>query len=306
MIIIIAIIAIISIFSILLYYYLYNQLKQQQRFLNEKQKKKKKKRGKLTAEIASVNEAKKELEQKTKKFNEQYEHQTDIIQKKIKSFEESQQRAYENAVLNLEYSYKEEVKKYENKKKNLQFDIQSTLSELNKLKETKAAAFQIILKQQEVKDNLDNFRLLPTPAQLSDIRKLEKVKLQLNKPRILSMLIWQTFWQPYAKVKFPIILKGVKTGVYKITNSQTNQCYIGQSVDLYKRWCQHCKAGLGIDTPQGNKLYRAIQDYGLENFTFEVVTQCKPQQLNEKEKYFIELYQADTYGYNGNIGVNKK
>ena len=25
-----------------------------------------------------------------------------------------------------------------------------------------------------------------------------------------------------------------------------------------------------------------------------------------KEEYFISLYQADTYGYNGNIGVNKK
>ena len=92
-------------------------------------------------------------------------------------------------------------------------------------------------------------------------------------------------------------------GIYKITNTQTNECYIGQSVDVYKRWNDHCKCGLGIDTPPGNKLYKAIQDYGLENFTFELLTECTKEELNSKEKYFIELYQAKDYGYNGNDGV---
>ena len=48
-----------------------------------------------------------------------------------------------------------------------------------------------------------------------------------------------------------------------------------------------------------------MQDYGLENFTFELLTECNQSELNEKEKYFIELYQADTFGYNGNRGVAK-
>ena len=121
------------------------------------------------------------------------------------------------------------------------------------------------------------------------------------------MLIWQTYWQPLAKIKFPVILKDkTKMGIYKITNSQTGECYIGQAVDIYKRWNQHCKAGLGIDTPPGNKLYKAMQEYGLQNFTFEILLECNRDELNEKEKYFISLYQADTYGYNSNIGVNKK
>ena len=130
--------------------------------------------------------------------------------------------------------------------------------------------------------------------------------MELAKPRILSMLIWQTYWQPLAKVRFPVILKDkTKMGIYKITNIETNECYIGQAVDIYKRWNQHCKAGLGIDTPPGNKLYKAMQEYGLQNFTFEILLECNRDELNEKEKYFISLYQADTYGYNSNIGVNK-
>jgi group I intron endonuclease len=117
------------------------------------------------------------------------------------------------------------------------------------------------------------------------------------------MLVWQTYWQPIAKKQFPLILQDkTKCGIYKITNLITDECYIGQSNDIYRRWSDHCKCGLGIDTPVGNKLYKAIQEYGLENFTFELLVECSQDELNEKEKYFIELYQADTFGYNSTKG----
>ena len=117
------------------------------------------------------------------------------------------------------------------------------------------------------------------------------------------MLIWKTYYQPIAQKQFPTILQAkTKTGIYKITNIITDECYIGQAVDIYKRWNDHCKCGLGIDTPPGNKLYKSMQEYGLENFTFELLTECKQSELNEKEKYFIELYQANIYGMNSTGG----
>ncbi len=61
---------------------------------------------------------------------------------------------------------------------------------------------------------------------------------------------------------------------------------------------------MGIDTPQNNKLYKAMMDYGLDSFSFELLLECPSNELNEKEKYFIELYNADINGYNGNKGVN--
>jgi hypothetical protein len=66
----------------------------------------------------------------------------------------------------------------------------------------------------------------------------------------------------------------------------------------------HCKAGLGIDTPQGNQLYKAMQEYGLDSFSFELLLECESNQLNEKEKYFIQLYNSDAFGYNMNKGVS--
>lgn len=189
---------------------------------------------------------------------------------------------------------------------NVNDKIKEAENNLQDLVQTEKAAKAILLKQKEQKDKIDDYRLIPSDSELIEIKELEEIKKELRKPRVLSMLIWQTFWQPLAKVKFPIILQDkTKMGIYKITNIKTQECYVGQSVDVYKRWCEHCKAGLGIDTPPGNKLYKAIQSEGLENFTFELLSQCKQNELNERERYFIELFQADTYGYNSNVGIKK-
>ena len=99
---------------------------------------------------------------------------------------------------------------------------------------------------------------------------------------------------------------GAKTvcGIYKITNQKNEKCYIGQSVDVSRRWKDHAKCGLGIDTPQGNKLYKDMQDFGIWNFSWELLEECSKEQLNEKEKYYIELYQSKEYGYNTLKGNN--
>lgn len=211
-------------------------------------------------------------------------------------------KEYQNT---LDNAYNDAEEQFDTKLDNLNKELGKVQNELDALKMTRAAAHEALLKEQEIKDNKDNYRLIPSQSDLADVRRLEIVKRELNKPRILSMLIWQTYWQPIAKKQFPNIIQAkTKCGIYKITNLTTDECYIGQAVDIYKRWNEHCKCGLGIDTPPGNKLYKAIQEYGLDNFTFEVLTECKQSELNEKEKYFIELYQANLFGYNG-TGGNK-
>lgn len=247
------------------------------------------------------------IQQKEKQFNQKYNFEEQAIQTRLKDYEDTGRRAIDQQLQLKKIQCQEQKNQYEYELTLVQQEVQAEAAALQALKQTRKAAYQALLRQKEMKSRIDDYRLVPSSVELSDIKKLEKVKMELAKPRILSMLIWQTYWQPLAKIKFPIILKDkTKMGIYKITNTETNECYIGQAVDIYKRWNEHCKAGLGIDTPPGNKLYKAIQEYGLQNFTFEILLECNRDELNEKEKYFISLYQADTYGYNGNIGVNKR
>lgn len=101
---------------------------------------------------------------------------------------------------------------------------------------------------------------------------LEDLKTSLHNPVILSKLIWTQFFQKQTNELCDRVL-GKKTvcGIYKITNLLTEQCYIGQSVDVAKRWKDHCKCGLGIDASATNKLYNSMQQDGIWNFSFELL-----------------------------------
>lgn len=88
-------------------------------------------------------------------------------------------------------------------------------------------------------------------------------------------------------------------GIYKITNLINKKCYIGQSRDIQKRWNSHKTRPFNEKDEDYNKtLYKAIRKYGLENFSFEILEECKIEQLNEKENYWIKYFNSQEEGYN--------
>lgn len=168
------------------------------------------------------------------------------------------------------------------------------------------ASIKARVREKEIKEQLDFYCLQVDPIDLSDIETLEKVKSRLNKPRILSMLIWQTYYQrPMTQLCNDVLGTSVVTGIYKITNQTTDQVYIGQARDMAARWKEHAKCGLDIDRPAGNKLYQAMMEDGLQNFSWELLEKCSAAELNEKERKYIELYKSAEFGYNSNKGVSK-
>ena len=90
------------------------------------------------------------------------------------------------------------------------------------------------------------------------------------------------------------------TGIYKITNKINGKCYIGQSVDIKRRWSEHRSSV--EDITLDSKLIRAMRKYGLENFTFEVLEECELDLLNEREEYYVEFYNSYFHGYNSTFG----
>ena len=222
---------------------------------------------------------------------------------------ELSQNAFENycEILNKSYQEKEEeYNKHITLLKESYADIQAEINaELDKIQATRTAALQAQLKEKEIKEKLSFYCLTVKQTDLDDIKVLERIKSQLHNPRILSMLIWSTYFQkPMTNLCNNVIGTEIKSGIYKITNQKDNLCYIGQAVDLARRWKDHAKCGLGIDTPASNKLYQSMIEDGIWNFSFEVLEECPREQLNEKEKYYINLYDSKNYGYNVTKGNN--
>lgn len=85
------------------------------------------------------------------------------------------------------------------------------------------------------------------------------------------------------------------TGIYKITNLINNHIYIGQSINIERRFREHKnKTSLIVD--------KAIKKYGIENFLFEIIEECDSSILDEREKYWITFYDSYRMGYNCTYG----
>lgn len=240
------------------------------------------------------------------------------ISKTLDNQKELSQKAFENYCDILEKNYQEKEEEYAQYEDSLQeaySNIQLQLlqqkdqcqEELDKIQATRAAAIQAIAREKEIEEQLAFYCLSINELDLKDIAVLESIKSKLNNPRILSMLIWQTYWRkPMTDLCNNVIGTSAKTGIYKITNQKTKECYIGQAANIADRFKEHAKCGLGIDTPAGNKLYKSIQDYGIWNFSWEILEECPRDQLDEKERYYIQLYQSCEFGLNSNKGIGKK
>lgn len=93
------------------------------------------------------------------------------------------------------------------------------------------------------------------------------------------------------------------TGIYKITNIINNKIYIGQSINIEERFSQHKKSYLQPYSKHYNCLiYRAFRKYGLENFRFEILEECKIEELSKKESFWIKYYNSYYNGYNMTFG----
>lgn len=89
-------------------------------------------------------------------------------------------------------------------------------------------------------------------------------------------------------------------GIYKITNKINGKTYIGQSIDISRRWNAHRNSINSLQEP--NTLQAAFIKYGIENFDFEILEECLPRELNEKEIYYIQIYNSYKLGYNETTG----
>lgn len=94
-------------------------------------------------------------------------------------------------------------------------------------------------------------------------------------------------------------------GIYKITNQINQKIYVGQSNDIKRRFAQH-KSPYEQNRFAEKPLYKAFKKYGISNFTFEVIEECKIEELNDKEAYWIKQLKTLIYenGYNITCGGN--
>ena len=74
-------------------------------------------------------------------------------------------------------------------------------------------------------------------------------------------------------------------GIYKIT-SPSGKVYIGQSTSIKKRFQGYKR----MNCEKQPKLFNSLKKYGYDKHKFEILCECSIEELNEKERYYQDLY----------------
>lgn len=258
---------------------------------------------KLFAEKEALNREINLQKQNLYSINEQYQSKLDYVN----SAKERAEKEYNSWKSIFEDKKQKSLQEAEELRAEIIAEAEQESAKLYSLQRQKAATIEAFQREKSIQEQKDLYRIVLSDIDKQDIEFLRSIQYRISKPRLVSMLIWQNYVQPLAKKKFPLILgSNGQMGIYKITNIKNQLCYVGQAVNVYKRWNDHLKAALGIDTPQGNKLYQAMAADGIDNFTFELLETCEKEQLNDKEQYYIDLYNSVAFGYNSQSGIKGK
>lgn len=181
---------------------------------------------------------------------------------------------------------------------------QLEIKELAELKEQRDQIVKALKREEALRQNREFHSISIGKNDKEDISILRDFSKKLHKSAPINKLIWSEYvMRPYSEMADRVLGKEKHCGIYKITENSTGRAYIGQSSDIRNRWANHLKTALGVDGGAAHtRFHDALGDIGLENFTFELLEDCPKDKLNEREKYYINFYQSNDFGWNSTKG----
>ena len=199
--------------------------------------------------------------------------------------------------------FDEQTAELENQKREKAIELAVLLEEIDDFKKKQAVINEEILRRREVEEKQEFFKINLDETSIQDIQILLSIREKLISRENLDKLIYDVYIsKPVMEMIKRVLAGGAPSGIYKITRLKTGEIYIGKSIDVKKRWTEHCKTAFGVGSIAHSILHTTMKKDGIENFTFELLEEVPKDKLTEREKYWITFYDSKNYGLNERNG----
>lgn len=261
-------------------------LRENKNIIASQENRKKELNGDIAAQVENIEKLKTSFETTEEEFKKKY-----MAERKVWLDERNQE------YIDMQSDFVEQFRE-ENRKK--MTAAQQLTDKLDELRSAANAAVEVAKRHAE-EENFNSFHSLQMGQKaLADIKRLEDIvpSVSAEAGEAIAKVIWKVYYEkPTGDMVGRVIGNRRATGIYRITNTADTRCYIGQAVDIGDRWKQHIKRALNAEPRTQNKLYPAMYENGIQNFTFEIIEECDQNKLNEREDYWQDFYHAKEYGY---------
>lgn len=182
-------------------------------------------------------------------------------------------------------------------------ELNDLYAEVNEYRDKRRAINEEIMRSRAINEQQDFYRVQLDNDSKNDMELINSIRPRLKKFATLNKLIYDNYISKPAKEMVKRVLSGKDpSGIYKVTNINTNEVYIGKSTSIGTRWINHIKSAEGLDGVADSQFQRALRDYGVENFTWELLEEVPKEKLTERERYYIQFFDTTHYGYNMKVG----
>ena len=243
------------------------------------------------------------LKNLTKQNEEIKSHQYELAKTEVELWKKAQKNDIIQENITFKGQLDNQIRTFTVKRDEIAKELYDVASELEEYQQKREAINQEILRNRALKEKTDFYRIILTPESLEDIKVIKGIREKLHKQEFLDKMLYDNYISKSVKEMCKRVLEGEDpSGIYKITNISTQEIYIGKSTSVATRWTNHIKSACGLAGVADSQFQRALKQYGIENWTFELLEKCPKEKLTEREKYYITFYDTINYGYNQRIG----
>lgn len=250
--------------------------------------------------IKEIQEKRTQAEFELKILEEKKEHISEVLNTYYDSEKQRIEDKIQNVISNCAAEMMQQVGEKANECEQEILKFQTTLESYQK---RQAAVNEAIMRERQLQEQSEFYTINLSQSEIDDLLMIKELSPRFNNRELLNKIVYESYVKRPLQEMIKRVLGGRSpSGIYKIIRKSTGEIYIGRAVSVDKRWTEHVKMAFSIGSIAHSTLHTLMEKEGVWNFTFELLEEVPKDQLNEREKYYIDFYDSKNFGLNQKAG----